>query len=74
MERIQIDLKEMTLYADENGGYKYMLTVVDHFSNFAWAKPLYTKRAEETAYHLWKIFSIFGPPLYLQSDNGLLLY
>lgn len=70
MERVQIDLKEYTLLEDENDGYRYCLSVVDHFSNFTWAKPLKTKEAHETAAHLYDIFLEFGAPKYLQSDNG----
>lgn len=70
MERIQIDLKEFELYEDANDGYRYVLTVVDHFSNFPWAFPLFTKQADEVALHLYNLFSEHGPPKYLQSDNG----
>ncbi|MCL4419186.1 transposase family protein [Patescibacteria group bacterium] len=64
-------MKEYELYQDENDGYRYILTVVDHFSNYPWAFPLYTKQAEETAFLLYdQVFSVFGPPKYLQSDNG----
>lgn len=70
MDRIQIDLKEYTLYEDDNDGYKYQLTVVDHFSGFPWAFPLYTKTAAEVASHLMKLFLEYGPPNILHSDNG----
>jgi IS30 family transposase len=70
MERLQIDLKEYELYADDNDGYCYILSVVDHFSNYPWAFPLYTKQAEETAYHLFQLFCTFGSPKILQADNG----
>jgi transposase InsO family protein len=70
MERVQIDLKEYTLYAEDNDDYRYQLTIVDHFSGFPWAFPLFTKRSEEVAFHLVKLFMVVGPPKILHSDNG----
>ena len=42
----------------------------DHFSKFSWAYLLVSKRASEVAEKLVDIFSLFGPPKILQSDNG----
>ena len=64
MDRIQIDLKEFTLYADDNDGYNYLLTVVDHFSGFPWAFPLFNKTANEVAHYLINLFFEYGPPRY----------
>src|SRR6185436_6259429 len=55
---------------DENDGYRYMLTVIDHFSNFPFAYPLQSKTAEEIGVHLHSLFRIFGVPQYLHSDNS----
>ncbi|MGZ4850437.1 MAG: integrase catalytic domain-containing protein [Candidatus Bathyarchaeia archaeon] len=55
---------------DDNDDYRYMLTVIDHFSNFGFAFPLFSKTAEEVAIHLHTLFLVFGPPIYLHSDNG----
>lgn len=71
MDHIQIDLKEFIMQADDNDGYKYMLTVVDHFSNCAFAYPLFTKKPSETATHLMTLFKYVGPPKVLQHDNGM---
>ena len=70
MERLQIDLKEFEFYEEENDGFKYMLTMVDHFSGFPWCFPLKTKTAEEVSLHLIQLFFQFGPPSILHSDNG----
>jgi len=70
MQRLQIDLKEFEYYEEDNDGYKYLLTVVDHFSGFPWAFPLFNKTAEEVASHLIELFMVFGPPGFLHSDNG----
>ena len=39
-------------------------------SKFSWPYPLVSKRASEVAEKLVDIFSLFGPPKILQSDNG----
>lgn len=42
-ETWQADLVDMQKYSDENDGYKYLLTVIDNVSKFAWAIPLKNK-------------------------------
>ena len=61
---MQIDLKEFTFYEEWNDGYSYMLTIVDHFSGYPWAYPLFTKTASEVSFHLVNLFFMFGPPRY----------
>jgi transposase InsO family protein len=39
----QVDLCDMQKYADDNDGFKYLMTVVDCFSKYAWAVPLKSK-------------------------------
>ena len=43
----QADLVDMQKFVKSNKGYKYILTVVDIFSRYAWAFPLKSKRGEE---------------------------
>lgn len=43
-----MDLVEMREWASDNDGEKYMLTVVDVFTRFAWARPMKTKTAIDT--------------------------
>lgn len=45
----QIDLVEMIPYAKFNKGYKYMLTVIDVFSKYAYALPIKSKTGLEIA-------------------------
>jgi len=42
----QADLVDMQKYKKDNNDYKYILTVIDLFSRYAWAKPLKSKRGE----------------------------
>ena len=39
----QADLVDMSAYAKSNQGYRYILTVIDVFSKYAWAQPLKQK-------------------------------
>jgi len=42
----------------------------DHLTKFVLLRSLHSKRADEVAYHLLDIFTNFGAPNILQSDNG----
>lgn len=42
----QIDLCDVQSLARYNNGYKYILTCIDVFSKFAWARPLKNKKGE----------------------------
>ena len=48
-ETWQADLVEMQPYSRENKGYKYLLTVIDVFSKFAWAIPIQNKTGENVS-------------------------
>ena len=43
------DLVDMSPYSRSNGGYKYLLTVIDVFSKHGWIVPLKTKTGKEVA-------------------------
>lgn len=68
---LQADLVEMIPYAKVNGGNKYLLTVIDTFSKYAWAIPLKSKKGIEVT----KAFRVIlrdlrTPPKNLQTDDG----
>jgi transposase InsO family protein len=42
-----MDLVEMGEWKDDNDGEMYMLTIVDVFTRFAWARPTRTKTAND---------------------------
>ena len=67
-ERVSIDL--MDLYNGQNG-YRYVLSVVDHFSRFLRTYPLRNKMSETIVKILRRDISIFGKPKVLLMDNGL---
>src|SRR5271163_2069010 len=71
-EQWQADLVDMQLYSKENEGYNYMLTVIDCFSRFAFAKILKNKSGEvKNAFQ-----SIFNEriPKKIQTDQGTEFY
>ena len=41
------DLVDMSHFARHNRGYKYLLTIIDIFSRYAWVMPLKTKTGKE---------------------------
>ena len=43
-----MDLVEMVEWKTDNNGEKYLLTVIDVFTRFAWARPMLTKTANDT--------------------------
>lgn len=66
--RCQIDLIDMQTNPDR--GMKFILLYQDHLTKFVLLKPLHCKTADEVAHHLLDIFSTFGAPNILHSDNG----
>ncbi|XP_072389381.1 KRAB-A domain-containing protein 2-like [Diabrotica undecimpunctata] len=59
--RRQVNLIDMQSQAD--GDYKFIIVYQDHLTKFV-------HRAEEVAYYLLEVFTIFGAPHILHSDNG----
>lgn len=66
--RCQIDLIDMQ--ANPDAGMKFILVYQDHLTKFVLLKALPQKTATEIAHSLVDIFSIFGAPNILHSDNG----
>jgi len=69
----QADLVEMIPYHKENDGYRYLLTVIDIFSKYAWGIPIKFKNADEVVKAFNKIFKERKPNK-IQTDNGTEFY
>ena len=69
-EQWQADLIDMKSTSTKNKNYKWILSVIDCFSKFAWAIPLKNKSGPEVAEALKKIFNSRKPEK-LQTDEGL---
>ena len=52
----QIDLADMSRYADSNGGVRYLLIAIDVVSRFLYARTMLKKSAESTINALESIF------------------
>jgi hypothetical protein len=64
----QVDL--MDFRSNPDGKYKFIMVYQDHLTKFCNIKPLTSKKASEVAFNLIDVFTIFGAPHILQSDNG----
>jgi transposase InsO family protein len=67
-EHWQMDFAKMALPKTADGMCD-LLVIVDVFTGFILLAPLQNATAELVAKALWRIFSIMGPPVVLQSDN-----
>lgn len=71
----QADLVEMIQYAKDNDNFKYLLTVIDTFSKFAWAVPIKTKTSQAVTAAFSEIFAQSKRiPRNLQTDMGTEFY
>ena len=67
----QADLADLKKLARFNKNFKYLLTVVDVFSKYAWAIPVKSKRPEEVAAAFRSITRDSGrKPWWLYTDRG----
>ena len=69
----QCDLVEMIKYSKQNKGYKYLLTVIDCFSKYAFVVPLKNKSGKNVT-EAMKIVLKERVPKNLQSDLGKEFY
>lgn len=70
----QIDLMDLNQYAKENKNFKYILTVVDIFSKYAWTIPTKSKNAKDVTCAMDKILSAGNVPKNIHSDQGTEFY
>ena len=69
-ETWQADLVEMLPYEKENNGYKYILTIIDTISKFAWAVPVKTKNGKAVTTAMESELQKGRVPKNLQVDRG----
>jgi transposase InsO family protein len=69
-EQWQADLMDMTWFSEYNDGVKYLLTVVDVLSRYAWVRPLKSKDAHSIKAAFDSIFAQGRQPQKLQTDQG----
>ena len=66
----QADLADMQQISQYNDGYKYILTVIDILSRYAWARALKSKRGPEVEAAFQSIFDEGRVPQRIQTDQG----
>ena len=54
----------------DNTNYKFVLTIVDHFSKYRWCRIIPNKESETVIEIFELIFGKFGNPNILQTDHG----
>ena len=71
-EQFVMDLVDMQKLAKYNKGYKYLLTVIDVLSKFAWVEPLKSKSATAMVEALQRLWARLGDrlPQKVQTDFG----
>ena len=73
-EQWAADLVEVQQLSRYNKGVRYLLTVVDVFSKYAWVRPLTRKTGAEVQRAFESIFREGRTPLKLQTDDGKEFY
>lgn len=71
-ETFQADLVDMQAYPDK--GHKYILTVIDNFSKYAWARPLKSKTGPDVTAAMEDIFKEGRVCKKLHVDQGTEFY
>ena len=68
----QADLADMQGIARQNGGMRYLLTLIDVFSKFAWALPTHSNDAKAITAAFDQVLTAAHPrnPRRLQTDKG----
>ena len=66
-EFVATDILKVPMSAE---GHQYILTFQDYFTKFLYATPIKDQSAETVTRELVKVFSIFGAPAVLHSDQG----
>ena len=56
-----MDLVDLQTLAKYNKGYKYLLTVIDVLSKYAWVEPLKSKSATTLVEALERLWTRLGP-------------
>ena len=67
----QADLVDISSLARFNKGYKFLLTCIDAFSNFAWVVPLKNKTGESLVNGFQSILDLGRSPEKLQTTKEL---
>ena len=73
-EQWTADLIEVINISKQNKGYKYLLTVVDVLSKYAWVEPIKNKTGQAVTDAFGRILKQGRKPIQLQTDDGKEFY
>ena len=73
-EQWTADLIEVINISKQNRGFKYLLTVVDVFSKYAWVEPIKNKTGQAVTEAFEKILKQGRKPIQIQTDDGKEFY
>ena len=68
-EQYQADLVDMQSFSRQNKGFRYILTIIDCFTRYAYAIPVKSKNKNDVKQAFQKVFDDL-PPCKLQTDRG----
>ncbi len=68
--QFQADLVDMSAHSKENDNIKFLLTCIDVFSKYAWARPLKNKTGKEVTKAFDSILKENRVTQKLQTDKG----
>jgi integrase-like protein/chromodomain-containing protein len=66
----EADLVDMQMFANKNNGYRYILTVIDVFSKYSWAKAIKTKNGISIVNAFKNILKDNRKPIFIRTDKG----
>ena len=66
----QLDLIDTGRYAKENNGVKFLLTIIDVFSKYAWVRPLQNKTGTVVKNAFQSVLQEGRKPRIIQTDKG----
>jgi len=69
LDRLEVDLIDMSNWAGSNNSRRYVVSIIDCFSKYAWLLLITQKKAEKALEVLWPFLKEHTPKV-LQSDNG----
>ena len=70
-ERLQMDCIDLRKYVSVNRNYTFIVTIIDCYTKFLFAKPVQHKSGKTIADIIKHIIDIEGAPKEIQTDNGL---
>jgi len=69
LDQLEVDLIDMSKWAGSNNSRRHVVSIIDHFSKYAWLLPITQKKTEKVL-EVLRLFLKEHTPKVLQSNNG----